>query len=243
KFFAAMRNGSRSVDAHQKVVKLNPDYYDAYLSIGMYDYIVGSLPFAYKAIATVAGVRGNKQRGVGRLETVVEKDAATSDDARVLLLAVYQNEKRYDDALAILNQLTTKYPRSYLVKLEKASALVTLKRPDDAFKTFDDLLTDPVAAQVADLVHYQYAEALVLNKEYQRGAEHFLAVEKSSGANPNLVTLALLRAAQVYDLDGRRNEAIARYKAVLARPNIYDTREQASRGLKEPFRERDKKGD
>jgi hypothetical protein len=50
-----------------------------------------------------------------------------------------------------------------------------------------------------------------------------------------------LRAAQVYDLDGKRTEAVARYKAVLARPNIYDTREQASRGLKEPFREREKK--
>src|SRR5262245_2166614 len=44
KFFAAVRNGSRSVDAHQKVLKLKPDYYDAYLSVGMYDYIVGSLP-------------------------------------------------------------------------------------------------------------------------------------------------------------------------------------------------------
>ena len=56
KFFAAMRNGSRSVDAHEKVLKLKPDYYDAYLSVGMYDYIVGTLPFGYKAIAAIAGL-------------------------------------------------------------------------------------------------------------------------------------------------------------------------------------------
>src|SRR5262245_38709643 len=50
KFFSAMRNGSRCVDAHEKVLKLRPDYYDAFLSVGVYDYIVGGLPFAYKAM-------------------------------------------------------------------------------------------------------------------------------------------------------------------------------------------------
>lgn len=240
KFFAAMRNGSRSVDAHEKVLKLKPDYYDAYLSVGMYDYITGNLPFVYKALATLAGVRGNKKRGIERLQTIIEKDAATADDARVMLLAIYQNEKRFGEALAILQQLNAKYPRSYLLKLETASTLVTLNRTKDAYAAFEDLLKDPAAAVAVDLVHYQYAEALELGKEHARAAEHFLAVPKSKGADAALATLALLRAAQVYDLAGHRNEAVAQYKAVLARPNVYDTREQAERGLKHPFAEKEK---
>jgi len=240
KFFAAMRNGSRSVDAHEKVLKLKPDYYDAYLSVGMYDYIVGSLPFAYKAIAALAGIRGNKQRGITRLQTIVEKETATADDARVMLLAIYQNEKRYEDALALLEQLSAKYQRSYLIKLEKAYTLVSLKRAGDAYAAFEELLKDPAAAPAVDLVHYQYAEALALNKEYKRAAEHFLEAPKSKGADESLATLALLRAAQVYDLAGQRNEAIAQYKAVLARQNVYDTREQAEKGLKQPFKEKEK---
>jgi tetratricopeptide (TPR) repeat protein len=240
KFFAAMRNGSRSVDAHEKVLKLKPDYYDAYLSVGMYDYIVGSLPFAYKAIAALAGIRGNKQRGITRLQTIVEKESATADDARVMLLAIYQNEKRYEDALALLEQLSAKYPRSYLIKLEKAYTLVSLKRANDAYAAFEELLKDPAAAPAVDLVHYQYAEALAMNKEHKRAAEHFLEVPKSTGADANLATLALLRAAQVYDLAGQRNDAVAQYKAVLARPNVYDTREQAEKGLKQPFKEKEK---
>jgi hypothetical protein len=243
KFFAAMRNGSRSVDAHEKVLKLKPDYYDAYLSVGMYDYIVGNLPFAYKAIAALAGVRGNKDRGIKRLQTIIEKDAATADDSRVMLLAIYQNEKRYEESLALLKQLSEKYPRSYLLKLETASTQVSLKRTEDAYRTFEDLLNDPAAAEAIDLVHYQYAEALVLNKEYQRAADHFLAVPATRKADANLATLSLLRAAQVYDLAGQRNEAVAQYKAVLARPNVYDTREQAERGIKEPFRAKVKNGD
>jgi tetratricopeptide (TPR) repeat protein len=244
KFFAAMRNGSRSVDAHEKVLKLRPDYYDAYLSVGMYDYIVGNLPFMYKALATIAGVRGNKKRGIERLQTIIAKDVATADDARLMLQAIYRNEKRYDEALALLRELSAKYPRSYLLKLETASTLVTLHRAEEAYAAFEGLLKDPAAAAAVDLVHYQYAEALAHNKERRRAAEHFLAVPNSNGADAGLATLALLRAAQIYDLAGQRSDAIAQYKAVLARPNVYDTREQAERGLKQPFaeKERERKG-
>lgn len=241
KFFAAMRNGSRSVDAHEKVLKLKPDYYDAYLSVGMYDYIVGNLPFVYKALATLAGVRGNKQRGIERLQTIVAKDSATADDARVMLLAIYKNEKRHADALAILQQLNTKYPASYLLKLENASTLVTLKKNKEAFAAFEDLLKDPAAAPAIDLVHFQYAEALAGNSDYKAAAEHFLEVPKAKVAEAGLATMALLRAAQVYDQAGQRNEAVAQYKAVLARPNVYDSREQAARGLKQPFVQKEKK--
>ncbi len=235
KFFAAMRNGSRSVDAHEKVLKLKPDYYDAYLSVGMYDYIVGNLPFVYKALAAMAGVRGNKQRGIERLQTIISKNAATADDARVMLLAIYKNEKRYADALTTLQQLSSKYPASYLLKLETASTLVTLKQSKEAFAAFEDLLKDPAAAPAIDLVHYQYAEALAADNQHKLATEHFLAVPKDKVADPSLATIALLRAAQVYDQAGQRNEAVAQYKAVLARPNVYDSREQAERGLKQPF--------
>ncbi len=240
KFFAAMRNGSRSVDAHEKVVKLRPDYYDAYLSIGLYDYIVGSLPFAYKALAAVAGVRGNKQRGIDRLVKLIESNSASSDDARVLLMAVYQNEGRFEDALAILKSLNSKYPASYLLKLETASTLVELKRADEAYRTFESLLNDPTSKPVFDLIQFQYAEALALNNQFKSAADHFLAVPKIESADPNLVTMALLRAAQVADLAGNRDLAISQYKSVLARTNVYDSREQAERGIKKPFNEKDR---
>jgi tetratricopeptide (TPR) repeat protein len=243
KFFSALRNGSRCVDAHEKVVKLRPDYYDAFLSIGLYDYVAGSLPFGYKALGLLAGVRGNKARGIERLQTIVEKNSATADDARVLLLTVFQNEKRYTDALTMLEQLNAKYPNNYLLKLETASMFVTLKRSEEAYAAFDNLLKDPAAAPVLDLVNFKYAEALSSDKEYKRAADRFMAVCQIQSADANLTTLSLLRSAQLYDLIGDRPGAIAQYKAVLARPNVYDTRAQAEKGLNKPFIEQEKKGD
>jgi len=243
KFYSAMRNGSRCVDAHEKVMKLKPDYYDAYLSVGLYDYIVGSLPFGYKALATMVGIRGNKKRGITRLQTVIENNAVSADDARVMLLAVFRNEKRDEDALSLLEQLSSKYPRNYLLKLEIASTLVTLKRSEEAYAAFENLLKDPSTASALDLVNYQYAEALARGKEYKRAADAFIAANQTQGGDANLATVSLLRAAQVYDLAGRRDEAIAQYKAVLARPNVYDTKQQAEKGLNKPFIEAARKGE
>src|SRR5262249_19661572 len=227
KFFSAMRNGSRCVDAHEKVLRIKPDYYDAYLSIGVYDYIVGSLPFSYKFFATMVGVRGNKKRGIARLQTIIEKNAVTADDARILLVAISRNEKRYDDALSMLEQLSSKYPNSYLLKLERASALVTLNRSVEAYTVFESLLKDPLATPSCDLINYQYAEALARNREYKRAAAAFIAVYQVQGGDANLATISRLRAAQMCDLAGERQEAIAHYNVVLTRPNVYDTKQQA----------------
>jgi tetratricopeptide (TPR) repeat protein len=239
KFFSAMRNGSRCVDAHEKVLKLKPDYYDANLTVGLYDYVVGSLPFGYKALATIVGIRGNKKRGIFRLQTIIEKNAPSADDARVMLLAIFRNEKRDIDALGLLEHLSSKYPRNYLLKLEVASTLVTLKRSEEAYAAFENLLKDPSTASALDLVNYQYAEALARDKEYKRAADRFIAANQTQGGDENLATVSLLRAAQAYDLAGERKEAIAQYKAVLARPNVYDTRQQAAKGLNRPFTQTD----
>jgi len=70
-----------------------------------------------------------------------------------------------------------------------------------------------------------------------RAAKEFLTATTVNGAEPGLVTRAHLRAAQALDLAGKRNEALAEYRIASSRPNIYDSLEQARRGLKEPYKQ------
>ncbi len=60
--FAALRDGSEAVDRHREVLKLDPTYVDAELTIGLYDYVVGSLPLPVRLLAGIAGARGSKKR-------------------------------------------------------------------------------------------------------------------------------------------------------------------------------------
>jgi tetratricopeptide (TPR) repeat protein len=249
-FKSALGDGSRCVDHHRQVLQLDPNFHDAELTIGLYDYTVGSLPLPVKLLVSLGGVRGSKKRGLETLVRVTNEGQWARDDARALLIVLYKREKRFDEALAVSRELSARYPRNYLIKLESTDALISLAaverkgdRPDaaataerQAFNIFDALLRDRASAPVYDLIHFQYGEALFQAGQWERAAKEFLAVPKVNGAEQGLVTMAHLRAAQSLDLLSKRNEALAHYRIVLARPDVYNAHEEAKRGLREPYK-------
>ncbi|MDQ1558264.1 MAG: hypothetical protein QOD32_1324 [Pyrinomonadaceae bacterium] len=253
-FVSALRSGSDAVDRHRETIKLDPNYHDAELTIGMQDYIVGGLALPYKILAGVTGTRGSKKRGLATLERVMREGQWARDDARVMLIPLYKREKRYADAAVLARELAAKYPKNYLFKLEYADALVSQAATEreknsaaaaatterEAFAIFDSLLRDRAARDAAarqlDLIHFQYGEALFVAGQFERAAKEFLAAASVPQAEANQATLARLRAAQTLDLAGKREDALAQYKLVAARPNVYDSLEEARRGLREPYR-------
>jgi len=178
KYRAALSNGSDAVDRHKEVLKLAPDFRDAELTIGLQNYIVGSLPLPLKVIAGTMGVRGSKKRGLETLERVSVEGRWARDLARVLLVDLYKREKRWADAVAMARVLSEKYPRNYLFKLQMADALasqiVTLRKAKDAtpaagaaeekelLRLFDSLVRDKTLdAPTSQLVQFRYREARV----------------------------------------------------------------------------------
>ncbi len=252
-FMSAMSNGKDSVNHHRDLLKIDPTYVDAKVTIGMYDYVVGSLPALVKLGATFIGYRGSKKRGLATLEEVAREGRWARDDAKSLLIALLKRERRYRDAYAYASELAAKYPRNYLLKMEAADALVSQAEVDratdpeaarkteaEAFAVFDSLLAPAAGANAPrvplDLVHYNYGDALLVAGQAERAAKELAAAAATPGAEASMVTRARLRGAQALDLAGRRDEAVAQYKAVLALPNVYDSHEDARRGLKEPYK-------
>ncbi len=252
--FAALRDGNDAVDHHREVLKLDPTYIDAQITIGLYEYVVGSLPLPVKLLAGVTGYRGSKKRGLAMLEEVAAKGRWSQDDAKSVLILLYTREKRFADVLKLTRELSAKYPRNYLLRLETADALVALagvKRKEkdlagavqaekEAFATFDELLRDrnarDAASKALDLIHFKYGEVLLMAGYHERAAKEFLAATKIDRAEPGIVTMAHLYAARAYDVGGKRDEALNQYKTVLARPNVYDSHDAAKRGLQKAFK-------
>jgi tetratricopeptide (TPR) repeat protein len=252
--FAALRDGNDAVDHHREVLKLDPKYIDAQITIGLYEYVVGSLPLPVKILAGATGYRGSKKRGLAMLEQVAKEGRWSQDDAKSVLIILYTREKRYADVLTLTRELSVKYPRNYLLRVETADALVSLagvKRKEkdlagavqaekEAFATFDELLRDrnvrESATRALDLIHFKYGEALLIAGYNERAAKEFLAATKVDRAEPGLITMAHLFAARSYDVAGKRDEALAQYKEVLARPNVYDAHDEAKRGLRQAYK-------
>ena len=263
RFLGAWRDSGDAVDLHQKVLRLDPNYHDAELSIGMYDYILGDLPWLYRQFARLHGDSGSKKRGVAELERVAQQGRWARDDAKVLLIPLYKRERRFAEAAANAREMAAKYPRNYIFRLEAADALVSqaetvrasdaaqaAKLEQEAFATFESLLNDRAArgastsaAKQIDQIHFEYAEALYRAGQMERAAREFVAAAETPNAEPSLATMAHLRAAQSLDLAGKRADALTHYKAVLARPDVYKAHEEAERGLKEPYRKREPASD
>jgi tetratricopeptide (TPR) repeat protein len=259
--FAALRDGNDAVDHHREVLKLDPKYIDAQITIGLYEYVVGSLPLPVKILAGATGYRGSKKRGLAMLEQVAKEGRWSQDDAKSVLIILYTREKRYADVIVLTRELSVKYPRNYLLRVETADALVSLagvKRKEkdlagavqaekEAFATFDELLRDrnvrDTAARALDLIHFKYGEALLVAGYNDRAAKEFLAATRVDRAEPGLITMAHLFAARSYDVAGKRDEALAQYKEVLARPNVYDAHDEAKRGLRQAYKAEQSKPD
>src|SRR5215831_17187877 len=238
--FAALKDGSDAVDKHREVIKLDPNYRDAEITIGLYDYTVGSLPLPVKLAAGMLGFRGSKKRGLATLERVAKEGNWIHDEAKTLLIVLYTRERRFGEAAAYARELAAKYPRNYLYRLETADALVSqaaLERQAN-HSTAVTATEREAFARFFDLIHFKYGEALMTAGEYERATKEFMASAEAPGAQQGLATMAHLYAARSLDLAGKRNDALTQYRAVLARPNVYDAHEQAQAGLKEVYKKK-----
>jgi tetratricopeptide (TPR) repeat protein len=235
-FIRAMGDANGSIALQKKVLKADPDYADAYMSIGLYKYIIASLPLGWRVLARVAGLKGSKQEGIENLEMVTQKGKYAADDARVLLIGVYSKEKQIDRALEIISVLAARYPRNYLFGIERAAMFYRLNRNDEGSQAFAGLLKDShIAGQVTDLINFQWGEALSARGDHAAAVEKYNAVSHWANADADLVSLAHLRAGQSLDVLGKRAEAIAEYQMVLKRENVYDSHKQATQYVKKAY--------
>jgi hypothetical protein len=254
RYSAALADGYEVVELHRRVVKLDRTYIDAELTIGVYDYIVGSLPFPVKLVAGFFGAYGSKRRGLTTVERVAKEGKNARDQARTLLVILYTREKRYGEAAEQARRLAAKYPRNYLYRLEAANALVlqattagkAKHAPVDeatageAFAIYEALVSDKevsgMAARLTDLIHFKYGEALMKAGRTEQASAEFFAAAKVEGADEGLATMAHLYAARALDSCDKRPEAVAQYHVVLSRPDVYDAHDEARKGLREPYK-------
>jgi tetratricopeptide (TPR) repeat protein len=138
KLLAGFRSARRAYVEHEKVIELDPSRKDAGVTVGTYRYIVSTLSMPMRLMAYVAGFGGGKERGIHLLEETAAAGGESRTDAMFALVLLYNRERRYDDALRVLQELRRMYPRNRLVVLEAGSTALRAGRPEQA----DTLLTE-----------------------------------------------------------------------------------------------------
>ncbi len=136
----ALGEAKKARKLHAEVLRIDPSFIDAYLVMGMYDYIVGSLPWYLKVLASLIGHSGNKERGLAEVKRVSEQGDLAREDAKSYLAILYYREQRYTEALEILRRLARSYPRNYVVQQEIARVYKAQEDWQAAAEAYDGIV-------------------------------------------------------------------------------------------------------
>jgi len=177
RMMAGFKAARRSFDEHERVLELDSSRKDAGLIVGTYRYVVSTLSLPVRMMAYVAGFGGGRDRGIQALQSAAglrtgatpgpSNDALASDaatDAMFALVLVYNRERRYDDAVRVLQELRRLYPRNRLLLLEAGATALRGGRAQQA----DDLLSEGLAMLATDRRDHMPGEESLWR--YKRGA-------------------------------------------------------------------------
>jgi tetratricopeptide (TPR) repeat protein len=239
---SAFMSARRAFDAHEMVLERDPQRVAAGVIVGTYRYVVSGLALPTRLFAYMAGMGGGKETGVALLEAAA-RDPGAHVDADMALVLIYSREGRHDDAFRLLTELAAAYPRNRLFVLERGAAAIRAGRSAEAEAILTRGLAlfeqDPRRKIPGEHALWLYKRGLArLNQNHRAAALTDLDAALAATPEPWVLGRIRLARGKIHDLDGRRSEAVADYRAAKEtgdRANDPASASEASRWLKRPF--------
>jgi tetratricopeptide (TPR) repeat protein len=242
-WFSSLRNAVGARRDHERVLQLAPQYTDAKLVVGAHNYVMGSLSFAVRMAVALAGLSGDKDKGLQYLNDDYHANGETSVDAGVVLMVFLRREQRYGEALQIARAIGPRFPRNYLLPLEEANLLRASGKNGEAQaeEQYRRVWQNGREGKY-DSLHYEMAalglgDLLRSEKKYQAAAAAYELVSEVTGADPELLQKANLGAGEMYDQLQNRDMAVKKYEAVVATNSGNVEADKARKRIKEAYRE------
>ncbi len=141
-YFGAMLAGLKGKRYNQQAAELRPDYIDCLIGIGGFNYFSGALPSVVKPFAFLIGARGDREEGLRQLETVAQKGEYGQTAAKLILLGVYFNERRYRDYREMLFRMIDQYPSNPVFYMWLSNAFIKRKEFDEGIRLFNQWIEE-----------------------------------------------------------------------------------------------------
>jgi hypothetical protein len=104
----------------EQLLALRPDYYDAYLAIGVENYMLSLKPAPMRWLLQMGGAETDRSKGIAKLRLTAEKGRYLEPFARLLLAVAAARDKDYQRARELMAGLVREFPRNRLYARELA---------------------------------------------------------------------------------------------------------------------------
>ena len=243
KWLDAFGDGKKAIKHLKRCVKLDEDYHDAYLGLGVFDYQSAQLGGIAKIGAFLGGMRGDEKRGLERIRRAIDHARIARRQAAQFLLSLYLIDKKDDvSALPLVLKLRGDFPNSVYYVFLESMLRWKLGEHDAAIALGKDVYkhaaADPKGFRRKQLTLVcGLSGADCLGKRDLNGAVAFLdaAVAADAKDKPSQYRAFLkLNRALVLDALGRRDEAVKDFQKVEFLPAFDDSKALARSCLAKP---------
>ncbi len=240
-FGTGFRLATKAKDDEIRVLALDPNYVDAKLVVGVYDYVVGALPFPFKLLIGFAGITGSKPKGLALLADAGTRGVITSVEARTAMALFLRREAKYQQAIQVVRSVEAQYPHDFLFSLEEANLRKDAGEGMMAVDAYRKLLAEDAEAGYflsakLELADFGLGDALRGQHHYKEAAQAYEHAAGTDGVGPELKIRSLVAAGECHDLLGERQPAVRDYReAIEAGPNT-SRADTARKYLRSPYR-------
>ena len=239
----SLKDATAARKLHNRISELEPNNVDARLVQGLHDYIVGSLPFGFKMLGFVIGIRGDKDKGVRTVQEVATNGKLNRVDAEILLCALYRRENQSKLAVPLVQDLIRRYPRNYLLRMELGQMYSQSGDGVRGLQALEEVARlkerhAPGFDRVPwEKIYYQQGSIQFWYNDLDRSLENMKRVAAASeDVDLNTGVQAFLRMGQIYDMKQRRTEAVAAYKKAIAYAPQAEAAQESRKYLSTPYR-------
>ena len=219
--FGAIGLARGAYKAQERVLELDASRKDAAFFTGSYRYAVASSSSVKRWLAYLAGFAGDRDLAIRMLQESAAYPSDVQADARILLVLVCNKERRYDEALRLLEGLRRDFPRNRLLWLESGAADMRAGRPARALVSLDA----GIAMFERDSRKKAFGESAMWHGK--RGAAHAALGDRPKAEADLRTALASegrawvhgrchLELGKLADLSGNRTAATAEYRMAVA---------------------------
>ena len=239
----SLKDATAARKLHNRISELEPNNVDARLVQGLHDYIVGSLPFGFKMLGFVIGIRGDKEKGIRTVQEVAKNGKLNRVDAEILLCALYRRENRSKLAVPLVQDLIRRYPRNYLLRMELGQMYSQAGDGVRGLQALEEVARlkehhAPGFDRVPwEKIYYQQGSIQFWYNDLDRSLENMKKVAAASeDVDLNTGVQAFLRMGQIYDMKHRRADAVAAYKKAIAYAPQAEAAQESRKYLSTPYR-------
>ncbi len=241
----ALRDATNARKAHARVTEIDPNFLDARMVQGVYEYMVGCLPLHLRLLGFLVGFHGDKEHGIRTIEQVAQNGVINRIEAQVLLCAVYRRERKPDRAIPLLVGLIKRFPRNFLLRMELAQMYSDTGQKRLALDALERLrvLKRSGAPGLAHLPTPKICFAEGNIQFWYGDLEPALGNLKQAAAaagelDLNTGVLAWMRVGQIHDLRGERPLALQAYRRALEFAPDSDAARESRHYLEAPYRKK-----